>query len=91
MLSAYSAEVVGLIGDGFVIHPHCAHEQYGEASDGEPAESVAVSRAEQGLSNSLDLTPLIRYTAESEWPEGLTCDNCMEWIVEPGEDYEESC
>lgn len=28
---------------------------------------------------------IIRYNLDSEWPDGLTCDECGEWIVEPDE------
>ena len=30
---------------------------------------------------------IIRYTADEEWPEGLSCGGCGAEIVEPGEDY----
>ena len=76
MLSAYSAEIVGLIGPGFTIHLHCAVERYGE---------LQANLAEAGLHHSL--SPISRYSIQSEWPEGLSCDHCGEWIVEPSEDY----
>lgn len=79
MLSAYGATVVAFVGDGFVIHDHCARERY---------SALTVDKAERGLANTGDLSPLIRYAAESEWPEGLTCDHCGEWIVEPNDDYD---
>ena len=30
---------------------------------------------------------IIRYTAEEQWPEGLTCDECGNEIVEAADDY----
>jgi hypothetical protein len=75
MLSAYGAAIVAYLGDGFVIHEHCAVERYGE---------LTVAKADRGLANTADLSPLSRYTVESQFSdEGLTCDHCTLWIVEP--------
>lgn len=47
--------------------------------------ALTVEKAERGLANAAALDPRMRYALESEWPEGLSCDHCGEWIVEPDE------
>lgn len=77
MLSAYAAETIAYYGEGFVVHDHCAVERYG---------SLTVEKADAGLTNAYGLTPLSRYGAD-DWAdgEGLSCDHCGLWIIEPDE------
>lgn len=42
-------------------------------------------RLDQGEAEGLQ--PLIRYTVDDEFPEGLNCEDCGEEITEPAEDY----
>lgn len=76
MLSGYQREVIAFLTDGGgILHYACAVERH---------DTVTVEKAERGLTTGADLSPLIRYEAESAFePDGVTCDHCGEWIVEP--------
>lgn len=75
MLSAYGAQVIAFQDEGALLHPHCAAERY---------SSVTVEKAERGLTTGTALEPRIRYSLESDYdPEGVSCDHCGLWIVEP--------
>lgn len=77
MLSAYGAQVVGFVTDGEIICRDCAVEVAGE---------LAVAKMESGLhAAGRDWTPLIRYSASREYPEGLWCGRKGEEIVAPPE------
>ena len=52
MLTAYQVETVAYVADGGFYHPDCAREKY---------SSLTVEKADAGLANGADLSPLIRY------------------------------
>lgn len=79
MLTGYQCQVVAFVGDGYIICPECAYERGVEAGDEDTR-----AKAELGLKNALDLSPMIEYTASSEFgDEGLYCEDCHAQIVEP--------
>lgn len=80
MLTAAQCEVVAFIGDGFIVCPECARDRVGRDEEGECFE---IAKAEAGYDNDSGLSPIIEYTASSEFEEGLWCEDCGTEIVEP--------
>lgn len=80
MLTGFQTEVVAFILDAdnpCPICPRCAALA---------TSSVTVEKAALGLDNAFGLRPVIRYTADQyagEDGDGLACDRCYEWIVQP--------
>jgi len=80
MLSAYSAETIAYQGDeGFIVCRECAIKMSSELS---------IEKADQGYANASGLYPMSRYSLESDWPDGLSCENCGAVLVEPPEEEE---
>jgi len=90
MLTAFQCDVVAYIGDGDVYCPACAVKR--STVDGVDPERVDVDGMFVHFFEILDpevtgLSPVIRYTAEDEWPGGLYCGDCGDEITKPAEDY----
>lgn len=93
MLTSFQCDTVAYIGDGFVVCPDCAAKR---AADIAGVEIEDAPRTElHGLFLHLygvidpevsGLEPVIRYSAEESWPEGLGCEDCSTTIVEPDPD-----
>lgn len=82
MLTVAQCEVVAYIGDGFIVCPECARDRVGRDED---SECWPLAKIEAGLPayEVEGLSPIIEYTASSEFEEGLWCEDCGTEIVEP--------
>lgn len=92
MLTSFQCDVVAYVGDGDVYCPECAEKR--ARADGATDEDLDANVETMFIRfhgiidpEVTDLSPIIRYTAEDEWPEGLSCGDCGGEIIEPAEDY----
>ncbi len=91
MLTNYQIERVGYLTDGDVICRDCAVKDYAVSEDAnytvEELEELGWGEDDQELETTLEVSALDRYSAEENWPQGLSCGDCGTEIVETDSDY----